>query len=124
MTQSNADKWIKDQQEEENVDIQVLNDQSGGKLTYHTQFEDYCMRSDSLEEMNIIKMFRDTCEAYITVKDTDKRNTQVPSVWGRGRHPNDRHFYKQMHLFSEKYLRIMRQSDHTNLVNIIGPQLP
>ena len=94
---------------------------SSGRLHSKSQFINYTMRGDELEDSNIISFFVDSFEMR-----TDAQTK--PKLKGKGRPPgrprNDRVLYQSQHPQHKTKQRVLRRSDHNALPNFIGTKFP
>jgi hypothetical protein len=111
---------------------------SDERLEIRSQLQDYALRGEDLEYMNIIDFVKDTYESYIKKTDRDlliETEDNIPSkeiddldlesltnVFGRP--PSKRSYYLTDHPSRNRYCRVRRPFGHKTLIDVVGKFFP
>ncbi|KAG9015872.1 hypothetical protein FRB93_012437 [Tulasnella sp. JGI-2019a] len=128
---------------EGNEQVELVMD-SQGKLSVHSQIEDYTLRGSDLENTNFLSFFVDTYEIDVTkterlmekqmhapddvededFEEEDRADPTISSRPKRGRKRNQRSRYLASHPRQQTRQRIVRTLGHNYLPSFVGPYFP
>jgi hypothetical protein len=102
----------------------MLDVDSEGKIFPKCQATDYQLRGDLLEDYNVLDFFMDTYEKETQSRDNKFLSGEDNDLPRMGRLPSTRSPYRRPHPKAKVCHRVVRNENHNNLPNFMGPWLP